>query len=126
MQPLILLVEDEAAIALSLQVALEDGGYAISPAGSGEEALAIIDEQAQLSGVITDIRLGDGPSGWDVARHARRNHPSIPLVYMSGDSAADHTSEGVPGSVMVQKPYAMAQVIIAISTLLNEASPPSE
>lgn len=40
---------------------------------------------------------------------------------MSGDSAHEWTAQGVPNSVMVSKPFVVAQIITAISTLLNQA-----
>jgi DNA-binding response OmpR family regulator len=125
MLPLILLVEDEAATAILLEDALAAGGYEVRVAASGEEALAILEEvEAEISGLVTDIRLGEGPNGWELARTARELHAGLPVVYVSGDSAPDHTSQGVPGSVMVQKPFATAQIITAISALLTNAPLP--
>jgi DNA-binding response OmpR family regulator len=72
-----------------------------------------------VRGLITDINLGKGPDGWDVARHARELIPALPVVYMSGASAHEWTSHGVPHSVFIAKPFAPAQVVTAISTLLN-------
>lgn len=92
-------------------------------AEDGSEASEAIQNGQTLSGVITDIRLGDGPSGWDVARQARYQFPKIAVVYMTGDSAADWTAQGVPNSVLLQKPFAYAQMIAAISTLLNAVLP---
>jgi len=43
----------------------------------------------------------------------------MPVVYLSGDSEADWTARGVPQSVFIAKPFAPAQVVTAISTLLN-------
>ena len=117
---LILLAEDESLIALSIEEALGEGGFAVHTAESGEEAVAAIDaDQHIFVGLITDIRLGDGPDGWDVARRAREVYPEIAVVYMSGDSAAEHRSRGVPGSLMVQKPFATAQIVNAIAALLD-------
>lgn len=118
---LLLLVEDEPLILLSAQEALEAGGFTILPARGGEEAISLLDERVdELSGLITDVRLGAGPSGWDVARHARELKPSLPVVFTTGDSAHDWPVQGVPKSLVVQKPYAPAQVLTAISTLLTE------
>jgi CheY-like chemotaxis protein len=117
---LILLAEDESLIALSIEEALEDGGFAVLTAESGEEAVAAIDGGGHLFvGLITDVRLGAGPDGWDVARRAREVYPNIAVVYMSGDSAAEHRSRGVPGSLMVPKPFATAQIVNAIAALLD-------
>ena len=121
---LILLAEDEALIALNLQEALEDGGFEVHHVGSGEAALAVLDDRdLKVQGVISDIRLGGGVDGWAVARHAREVFPHCPIVYISGDSAHEHTVLGVPDSVMLQKPFAPAQVIAAIATLLNAVPP---
>jgi CheY-like chemotaxis protein len=119
--PLLLLVEDEPLIRTALAAALEDGGYGLVEAENGPAAIKAIESNEYLSGVITDIRLGSGADGWEVARHARHHFPKLAVVYMTGDSAADWTAEGVPNSVLLQKPFASAQVITAVSTLLNVA-----
>lgn len=71
-----------------------------------------------LAGLVTDIRLGVGPSGWDLARQARRSRPDLPIIYMTGDSGADWPAEGVPRSLVVQKPFASGQIVTALSNLL--------
>jgi CheY-like chemotaxis protein len=117
---LILLVEDEHLIALSVQEALEEGGYRVRAAASGADAISFLDEATdQICALITDIRLGTGPDGWELARHARELDPRLPIVYMSGDSSHDHSSRGVPDSLMIQKPFAPAQIVTAVSTLMN-------
>lgn len=65
--------------------------------------------------------MGPGPDGWDVARHASELKPDIQVVYVSGDSAADWPAHGVPNSVIVPKPYAPAQLLTAVSTLMTKA-----
>lgn len=69
--------------------------------------------------MITDINLGSGPSGWEVAKRARELIPELPVVYMSGADAEKWASHGVPNGTVVTKPFAPAQIITAISTLLN-------
>ena len=108
-------------IRTALASALEDGGYTLLEAENGLEAVAVLEGHAKLTGLITDIRLGSGASGWEVARRARQLHPELAVVYLTGDSAADWSADGVPNSILLQKPFADAQVITAISTLLNTA-----
>jgi CheY-like chemotaxis protein len=115
----ILLVEDELLITLSLQDALAEGGYTVELASNGKEALSRIAGGRAWSGLVTDIRLGSGPDGWHIARTAREANPNIAIVYISGDSAADYSSHGVPDSVMLQKPFAPAQLVTALSSCLN-------
>jgi CheY-like chemotaxis protein len=119
---LILLVEDEALIRMQLEEELRDAGFDLVTAQDGARAMTELEtDAARFRGVVTDIRLGAGPSGWEIVRHARELVPGIPVVYMSGDSAHEWGSQGVPESVMVAKPFVTVQIITAITTLLNEA-----
>jgi CheY-like chemotaxis protein len=121
-EPTVLLVEDDSLVMLVAQDALEAGGYSVVPATGGREALLALDARtSELSGLVTDVRLGDGPSGWDVARHARELKPDLPVVYTTTDSSGEWPVQGVPNSVLVQKPYAPAQLLTAISTLMTAA-----
>jgi len=118
----ILLIEDEGVIRMDIAVALEEAGFEVVDAPDGAKALELFDKDSdRISAIITDIRLGHGANGWDVGRHCRQAKPILPVVYMSGDSAGDWAAQGVPDSVMIAKPFVMAQVITAVSTLLNAA-----
>lgn len=122
LEPIVLLVEDEPLILLVAQDALQAGGYIVLPAVLASEALAILEERApELSGLVTDVRLPGGADGWEIGRRARELRPGIPVVYTTGDSAADWSAQGVPKSVVVQKPYAGAQLLTAFSTLVTTA-----
>lgn len=119
----LLLVEDDHLLRLDAEELLTENGFQVTSVSSGEEAFAMLDRDAeQFSGVITDIRLGKGANGWQVGQHARQCVSSIPIVYVTADSAAEWTSHGVPNSVLIQKPFVPAQLIAAISGLLNQTS----
>lgn len=121
---LILLVEDEPLIGMAVADALEMAGYAVHNVACGDQAADFVaSDAAKLCGLVTDIRIGDGPDGWEVARLAREACPHLPVVYMSGDSAGDHSARGVPDSVIIQKPFVPAQIVTAVSTLLNDLPP---
>jgi DNA-binding response OmpR family regulator len=124
-QPLILIVEDEPLIGIWVQDSLEAEGFETQVVESGEKALAALNDNSAISALVTDIRLEGGISGWEVAQAARAKRPELPIVYMSGDSAPDHRARGVPDSVMMQKPFVAAQIVTALTTLLN-ALPPKE
>ncbi len=122
---LILLVEDEALIRMNLEEELAEAGFDLLVATNGREALAEVEaDAARLRAVVTDIRLGRGPTGWDVARRTRELAPEVGVVYVSGDSAFEWQSQGVPGSVMVPKPFRPAQVVTALAALLGPPADP--
>lgn len=124
--PLILVVEDEPLIMIDIESALRDGGYDVMSATTAEQAMLFLEEGAVPAlGLITDIRLGGGqPSGWEIAHRARELSPTIGVIYMSGDSGSDWASKGVPESMFIQKPFASAQMVTAISSVLNSGSRP--
>lgn len=83
--------------------------------------MQLLDEQAaSLSGVVTDIRIGSGVDGWKVAQHARELNPRIVIIYTTGDSEVEWASKGVPRSLLIAKPFAPTQLVVAIANLLNE------
>lgn len=67
--------------------------------------------------MLTDVNLGDGITGWELARRAREIAPGFP-VNMTSASAPDWESQGVDGSVLIEKPFAPAQLAAAVSQLL--------
>ncbi len=121
--PTLLLVEDDFVLQSVLETALSDEGFEVVAASSGQAALSELDDgSTQFRALITDIRLGKGPSGWDVARQGREKFPGVPVIYMSGDSVHEWSAHGVPESIMLQKPFVIAQLITALATLLNQAA----
>jgi DNA-binding response OmpR family regulator len=122
---LLLLIEDEPLQLMELAQSLEEAGYKVLTAFTGAKALVLLNTEAtRLSGVITDIRLGTGPNGWQVGQRARELIPTMPVVYVSGDSKSEWAAQGVPNSLLIEKPFAMAQIITAISQLINASQQP--
>jgi DNA-binding response OmpR family regulator len=120
---LLLVVEDDRAAGDDVKRALEDAGFRVLLVPSGEKATSAFDENAgEIGGLIADVKLGGNVSGWDVARHAREVNQDLPVVYVTGFYVEDWASRGVPKSILVQKPFAPAQIITAISSLLNLSS----
>jgi two-component system cell cycle response regulator CpdR len=118
-KPTVLLVDDEILILDLLQSAIEEGGYNVMLASSGAMALSMLDQHAlQLAGIVTDVNLGAEESGWDVARHARKLNKDLPVVYITGASGHEWSLAGVPKSIVVGKPFAPVEVVVALATLM--------
>ena len=118
----LLLVEDEALVRHDLKDALVEVGFDVSDVAEGGRALSELEaDPSRFSGLITDVSLRRGPDGWTIAHRARELIPNLPVVYISGHGSADWPSKGVPNSLTLGKPFATAQLITAISTLLVEA-----
>jgi DNA-binding response OmpR family regulator len=124
--PVILVVEDEYALQGVVEEALIEGGFETDILSSGEEALTLFRGRIKnYKALVTDVSLKGAISGWDVARQIREIDPGFPVVYMTGVASDEWASQGVPNSILSQKPFAPAQLVTAISQLLNAGSLPT-
>jgi DNA-binding response OmpR family regulator len=123
-KPVILIVDDEPLIVELLRSALDEAGFSSLQASDADEAFAVLEtENAEFAGVVTDINLGSARDGWDVARRARELNPAVAIVYCSGGSPHEWSVKGVPQSVVLTKPFAAAQVVVALSNQINGPGP---
>ncbi len=117
----VVLVEDDFLVRSVFDEELTEAGFKVLAFDNGISALAKIEaDPSRIQALITDIRLGGEPGGWDVAKRAREFIHSIPVIYITADSEEQWPIEGVPKSVLLIKPFAAAQLLTALSTLLNE------
>jgi DNA-binding response OmpR family regulator len=121
----ILVIEDDQLVQGVVEEALTEGGFEVVIAASGEVAVKLLDAaNGKYRALVTDINFGrEKMNGWDVARRAREIDPEFPVIYMTGDSADDWASKGVPKSILLSKPFAPAQLVTAVSQLLNTGTP---
>lgn len=127
--PLVLLVEDEFLIQDLLQGTLEDAGYAVEMVDNGTAAIEVLTARfGEFCAVVTDVNLGGSPNGWEVARKARDLAPHLPIVYVTGDSVHDYSAQGLPYSLIIQKPFVGGEIVVALATLKIQAAsaPPSK
>jgi CheY-like chemotaxis protein len=122
--PAILVIEDEYLLQADIEQVLTDAGFASDIVSSGEEALTLVmGGLKQPRALVADVRLAGRLTGWEVARRIREKDPSFPVIYVTANGQ-DWASEGVPNSVLIAKPFAPAQLVTALSQLLNEGSAP--
>ena len=122
--PVILVVEDDHSVQSIVEDALSDGGFEPAIAASGEEAVTLLKGGSiKYRALVTDVNLLGRINGWEVAKRAREIDPNFPVVYMTGASADEYGSHGVPNSILLTKPFAPAQLVTAVSQLLNSGAP---
>jgi CheY-like chemotaxis protein len=101
----ILLVEDEPFVAELVEEALTDVGLDVRVATDQRSAFAALEGEARsFAALVTDINLGPGATGFDVARKARELNADIKVVYITGH-AAHLSKQGVEDSLMFPKPF---------------------
>ena len=122
--PVILVVEDEYPLQGVVEETLINGGFAADILSSGEEALTLFRGGLKNYRVlVTDVSLKGRLSGWEVARQIRETDPECPVIYMTGAAVDEWAAQGVPNSILLQKPFAPAQLVTAVSNLLNTGTP---
>jgi DNA-binding response OmpR family regulator len=120
----VLYVEDDDLIRELSAAALEEVGFKVMVAESGATAFDALDNDADsFCAMVTDVNLGAGPDGWEVARRARELNDTLPVIYVSGGSGNEWQSKGVRNSIMIVKPYKITQIASAISALLKKVRP---
>ena len=114
--PLILVIEDESSLQSIVEEALTEAGFETDILSSAEEALTLFKNSTKsYRALVTDVNLKGRLSGWEVARQIREKDPTFPVVYMTGASGDQWASQGVPNSILLNKPFATAQLVTAIS-----------
>jgi len=119
----ILVVEDEAIVALGIQSSLERLGYeVVGRAGTGAEALALA-EQARPDLVLMDVMLdGSGMDGIDTASelHERFNLPVVYLSAVTDEQTLDRAKRTDPFGYLV-KPFKDHELSLAIEVALYKS-----
>jgi CheY-like chemotaxis protein len=87
----ILVVDDEGAIRLTMEILLRRQGYTVTTAASGEEAVALIAQQ-HFDLLLLDLKM-PGLSGLEVAERAQQQQPGTPILILTGSSAIEGALE---------------------------------
>jgi two-component system response regulator RegX3 len=120
----ILIVEDERSLALGLADLFSGAGYAVSTAGSGEEASTLcVTERFDV--VLLDILL-PGKSGFDVCAEMRTRSPRLPIVMLSARTACTDKVHGLRlgADDYVAKPFDSLELLARVEAVLRRATLP--
>jgi CheY-like chemotaxis protein len=119
-RPLILLVDDDPVVRLTLARALTGRGYEVCSAGDGPAAITILEGFGILPAVvITDLHMASG-SGEELARTLARRYPQVPVIFMTAYVAL-YRAAYLPGPVL-EKPFRADQLCELIASVLTAAS----
>ena len=118
--PLVLVVEDDSAVAEIAEELLAQLGFRTKIASSGREALELLRRPDGADIVFSDVQM-PGMSGIQLAQEARRLRPGIPILLTSGYT--DHVSvAGTMGLKILSKPYRIADLRQALADLLADSN----
>ena len=109
-QQTILVVEDEAIIRMSTVATLEDAGYLVFEAQNSVEALELLAQHAEISVLLTDVRMPGRMDGLALVTQVQFDYPTIRAIVMSGHATAEEASR-VGALGFIPKPY-LPQIIV--------------
>ncbi|MGZ4761620.1 MAG: response regulator transcription factor, partial [Ilumatobacteraceae bacterium] len=118
----ILSVEDDERIRTAVKLALEDEGWTVDEAGSGEEAIGLF-QRALPDVVLIDIML-PGMDGFELCRTLRRNS-DVPIVMVTARNDTHDVVAGLEAGAddYLTKPFAPKELSARIRALLRRVRP---
>jgi len=119
----ILVVEDETDVRTVATRFLSAVGYSVVAAASAREALDLLTAKPDVDLLFSDVVLGSGMDGNELAREARRIRPDLPILLASGYQGSGGTrhEESAETFELLRKPYRREQLTAAIRRLLDKA-----
>ncbi|WP_382327102.1 response regulator [Hydrogenophaga sp. UC242_50] len=117
----ILVVEDEWGIRVTIEEVLTDSGYHVLTADTGPAAMKILDSEARIDLLITDVGLPGGMNGRQVADAARIQRTGLKVLFITGyaDNAAVGNGHLDPGMAVLTKPFEISVLSSRVKALLS-------
>lgn len=108
----LLLVEDEIVVRMVAREVLEDGGFSVLEAGTGDEAIRLLDSLDSLDLIVTDVRMPGSTDGVDVASHAQGRFPNVQIIVTTGYAAniKERLKQCAPRAILMEKPYGLSRI----------------
>ena len=114
----VLVVEDDWLLREDIVGDLRREGWTVLEAATGAGALVALREADAIDLLITDIRLADAVTGWDVAEAFRTAHPRSPVIYASGNPRSN--GRLVRDSWFLSKPTSVPQIMLAYWAVVGD------
>ncbi len=114
----ILLVEDEPMVRTVAERALSRHGYSVMTASNGEDALELLANSESVDLLISDVVMPimDGPT---MVREARKTHPEMPILFMSGYAEEQlRKSIDIENVAFLPKPFSMQELAEAVRIVM--------
>lgn len=117
-RPVVLVVEDEVLIRWTAVAIIEQAGFDVVEAGTGIEAISVLEKRGDIRTVFTDIEMPGSINGIQLAHLIRTRWPSIGIMATSGQLRL--REDDLPaGARLLHKPYAVAHLTDALRELME-------
>ena len=111
----VLIIEDEAIIAVDLESIVSDMGHKITGVARTETGAVELADKERPDLILSDIQLADKSSGIDAVNRILDQYGEIPVIFITAYPERLLTGEGPEPAFLISKPYSEQQVMSAVS-----------
>jgi signal transduction histidine kinase len=117
----ILVVEDDADVRAFASQALAELGYRVLVAADAAAAVRVLEREARIDLLFTDVGLPNGVNGRQLAEEARRRWPSLKVIFTTGyaRNAIVHQGRLDAGVELVAKPFTQSDLARRVRLVLD-------
>ncbi len=118
----VLIVDDEASVRMLITEVLNDLGYTSIEAADGAAGLRVLESNARIDLLVTDVGLPGGLNGRQMADAARRTRPDLKVLFITGYASTVAMGNGSldRGMHILTKPFAVEQLAMRIKAIISE------
>jgi len=119
----VMVVDDEPTIRMLLADVLNGQGYTVIEAEEGATALRILQSDARVDLLITDVGLPGGMNGRQLADAARMTRPDLKVLFITGyaENAIIGNAQLAPGMQLLTKPFVIEDLAGRIRSMIDKA-----
>jgi two-component system, response regulator PdtaR len=114
----VLVVEDEPLVRAMTVDALEDDGFNVLEASTGDYALSVLRQREDIRAVVTDVEMPGQTDGFALAKIARELRPELAIIVVSGRMQPGFGSEA-PDALFVSKPFSPTRLVGLVRELIS-------
>jgi CheY-like chemotaxis protein len=115
----LLLVEDDPLVRETVAAMLEDEGFEVVEASDAEAALALVRDGLDAPLIVTDVDLGIGPSGAELADMLRRMRPDMRIIFITGRLSSLANRDADEREAILPKPFASEALSRLVRRMTN-------
>jgi signal transduction histidine kinase/ActR/RegA family two-component response regulator len=118
----VLVIDDEPSVRMLVTEMLEELGYAAIEAIDGKSGLKVLQSNARVDLLITDVGLPGGINGRQLADAARITRQDLKVLFITGyaESAVVRNAHLEPGMQILIKPFTMEALAARIQSVISE------
>ncbi|MEG3163015.1 PAS domain S-box protein [Sphingomonas sp. PB2P19] len=118
----VLVIDDEPTIRMLIAEVLIESGYTVIEAADGPAGLRILESNAPIDLLVTDVGLPGGMNGRQVADAARQHRPALKILFITGyaETTVIGRTQLEPNMYVLTKPFQMDTLAERIRTILQD------